>query len=70
MYYNYYLGRDGRTGIIAPLLLGGLIGGTAVGVSRPRPVFVNGGYQPYPRPYPPYGYYGNYGYYNNYGQFY
>lgn len=55
MYYNYYL-RDGRYpmnnnryGFLAPFLLGGLVGGAAVGVSRPRPVYVN------PAPYPYYG---------------
>lgn len=56
MYYNYYL-RDGRYpvnnnrfgGFFVPFLLGGLVGGAAVGVSRPRPVYVN------PAPYPYYG---------------
>ena len=44
-----------------PFLLGGLAGGAVVGLSRPRPVFVN----PVPRPY--YGsYYNYYPYYQNY----
>ena len=50
MYHN------DRFGFLGPFLLGGLVGGTAVGVSRPRPVYVNPvppPYQPYP-PYPPY----------------
>ncbi len=47
MYRNNYYGVDNRFGFFGPFLLGGLIGGTAVGVSRPRPVYVN------PSPYPP-----------------
>ena len=41
----------------APFLLGGLVGGAVVGASRPRPVYVTGGYPMYnygpyyPRPY-------------------
>ena len=48
---RYYV-RDGR-GFFVPFVLGGLLVGAAVGVSRPRPVVVN--------PYPPYAqgpYYG------------
>ena len=40
-----------------PFLFGSLAGGAAVGLTRPRPVFVS---QPYPYPYPrpyPYPYY-------------
>ena len=48
MYYN-----NGDR-FIVPFLLGGLVGGAAVGVSRPRPVVVN--------PYPPVPYYGGYQY--------
>ena len=50
--------------LIVPFLLGAVTGGAAVGLTRPRPVYVN---QPYygPRPYPTgYGHYSNYGYYN------
>ena len=53
MYYNgrYPMNsNDERFGFLAPFLLGGLVGGAAVGVSRPRPVYVN----PAPYPYPPY----------------
>lgn len=58
-----------------PFLLGGLGGAAAVGISRPRPVFVNRPFQPYP-PFPPYGpgyyprpYGGSYGY-SNYNYYY
>lgn len=56
MYYNNYGDRQ----FIVPFLLGGLVGGAAVGVSRPRPVYVN----PYPAPYYgyPYNYYPYYRY--------
>lgn len=72
MYYNYnyrgYPNNDNR--FVFPFLLGGLAGGALVGVTRPRPVYVNS-YQPYPiYPYYPYnnmphGSYSNsyYGYY-------
>lgn len=58
MYYNssYYRNvQNDRFGFLAPFLLGGLVGGAAVGVSRPRPVYVNPA--PYPQyyPYPSYG---------------
>ena len=56
MYYNYnyrgYPNNDNR--FVFPFLLGGLAGGALVGVTRPRPVYVNS-YQPYPiYPYYPY----------------
>ncbi|MBQ8659245.1 MAG: hypothetical protein IJ475_00195 [Bacilli bacterium] len=54
MYYNSMYFRNGnndRFGFLGPFLLGGLVGGAAVGVSRPRPVYVNPA--PYPMPYPP-----------------
>lgn len=58
MYYNssYYRNvSNERFGLLAPFLLGGLVGGAVVGVSRPRPVYVNP--VPYPQyyPYPSYG---------------
>lgn len=60
------LNNDNR--FIFPFLSGALIGGAAVGITRPRPIYnvAPGPYYP-PRPYPvPYGSYG-YGYsYNNY----
>lgn len=65
---NYYLYKDGDRFFWAPFLLGGLGGAAIVGLSRPRPVFVNQvpnyGY-PYPyygRPYSGYNY-GGYNYY-------
>ncbi len=45
--YNKYYPNDQRFGFLGPFLLGGLVGGTAVGIGRPRPVFVN------PAPFPP-----------------
>ena len=43
MYYNYnyrgYPNNDNR--FVFPFLLGGLAGGALVGVTRPRPVYVN-----------------------------
>ena len=50
MYYNYnydYRNQNGNR-FVFPFLLGGLAGGALVGVTRPRPVYVNGPYQPYP----------------------
>ncbi len=64
MYYNnIYQKNDDR--FFVPFLLGGLAGAGLVGVSRPRPVYVNPPmqapypypYQPYPGPYRPGGYY-------------
>lgn len=56
MYYNRYSSGDR---FLFPFLLGGLVGGAAVGVSRPRPVVVTQPYPPY-QPYPSYGYPYNY----------
>lgn len=44
--YNYYDDRFG--GFFVPFLLGGLGGAAVVGLSRPRPVYVNPPYYPYP----------------------
>ena len=58
--------NNGDRQFFFPFLLGGLAGAGLVGVSRPRPVFVNSP-APYPRPYyPPYPgpYYRPGGYYN------
>ncbi len=67
--YGYYVvPSDDR--FLVPFLLGGLGGAAVVGLSRPRPVYVNSPYPNYgvpPRPYPPrppYG--GGYGYNSNY----
>lgn len=59
MYNMYYRGNGNnqRVGFLGPFLLGGLIGGTAVGVARPRPVYVN---PSNPSQYPYYGGYGGY----------
>ena len=70
MYYNNNnLYNNGDRQFFLPFLLGGLAGAGIVGVSRPRPVFVNSPYPParppyqsYP-PYPPYRPYQG-GYYN------
>ncbi len=60
--YDYYLVRDGDRFFLVPFLLGGLGGAAVVGLSRPRPVYVNTQTLP-PRP-PYYGGYGaNYNYY-------
>lgn len=59
MYSNYYY-QNGDRQFFIPFLLGGLAGSAVVGLSRPRPVYVNSpyAYQPYPNnPY----------YYNSYG---
>ena len=46
-------GYDNRFGgFLVPFLLGGLGGSALVGLSRPRPVYVNP--TPYPYPYPNY----------------
>ena len=57
---------NGDRQFFLPFLLGGLAGAGIVGVSRPRPVYVNSPAPYYPRPYyQPYPYYrpGS-GYYN------
>lgn len=70
MYYNNIPYNNGDRQFFLPFLLGGLAGAGIVGISRPRPVFVNspGGYPPpyRPQPYPPYPPYRPYqsGYYN------
>ena len=55
IYNNPTIYDDRFGGFAIPFLLGGLGGAAVVGLSRPRPVYVN----PYYNPYPPY-YYGNY----------
>lgn len=71
---EYYLVRDGDRIFWAPFLLGGLGGAALVGLSRPRPVYVNQPYNPYPSnppyaPYPPYRPYGG-GYGSSYNYYY
>lgn len=60
MYQNYkyppvYEDRFG--GFAIPFLLGGLGGAAVVGLSRPRPVYVNPAPYPSYPPYQPYPYY-------------
>ena len=52
IYYPY--NNDERFGFFVPFLLGGLAGSAIVGVSRPRPVYVNQGPMPQPYFYYPY----------------
>lgn len=52
--YDYYMMNDGDRFFWGPFLLGGLGGAAIVGLSRPRPVYVNN--PPYYPPRPPYGY--------------
>jgi len=46
---------------LLPFLGGALVGGAAVGLTRPRPIY-NVAPQPYPYPYPPAIPYSNYSY--------
>ena len=68
---NPYMPRQGYPNndrFIFPFLTGALIGGAAVGITRPRPIY-NVAPVPYPPPPPPrvpYGPYGNYSYNYNY----
>lgn len=41
MFYRSFDNQNRFGGFFVPFILGGLVGGAAVGVSRPRPVFVN-----------------------------
>lgn len=62
-----YGNLSGDRQFLFPFLLGGLAGGAAVGLTRPRPIYNVAPYpQPYPQPYPPY-YPGRPYYYNSYG---
>lgn len=58
MYPNYY--KEDRQ-FFLPFLLGGLAGGAAVGLTRPRPIYNVAPYQAY-NPMMPYGNY-SYSYY-------
>lgn len=57
-------GNQGDRQFFFPFLVGAVTGGAAVGLTRPRPVYVNQPYYYGPRP--GYGYYSNYGYYYPY----
>lgn len=58
-------GRPGNDRFIFPFLLGGLAGGAAVGLTRPRPIYNVAPYPPF-NPYRPAGGY-SYSYYVPYG---
>ena len=61
MYLKTY--NNGDRQFLVPFLLGSLAGGAAIGLTRPRPVYVNSPYNYYPYPNYPY-------YYNFYGGYY
>ena len=65
-YSNYGMTPSGDRQFLFPFLLGGLAGGAAVGLTRPRPIY---NVAPYPQPYPPYPPFnpGRPYYYNSYG---
>lgn len=65
-YLNYGMPAGGDRQFLFPFLLGGLAGGAAVGLTRPRPIY---NVAPYPQPYPPYPPFnpGRPYYYNSYG---
>lgn len=76
MYQNPYNNPYSQSGdrFIFPFLTGALVGGAAIGLTRPRPIYNVApyqNYQPYPpyQPYPmgPYGY-SSYSYYYPYGR--
>lgn len=59
MYYRTYYNNGDRQ-FFFPFLTGALVGGAAVGLTRPRPIYnvapyPNPGYQPYPYYYNSYG---------------
>lgn len=55
MYYNQIPYMVNNRGFVVPFILGGLVGGAAVGATRPRPIIANPApyypYRPYPGPY-------------------
>jgi hypothetical protein len=64
---NYYVNNGDRQFLI-PFLGGALIGGAAVGLTRPRPIYNVAPNQPmYYQPTGPYGY-SSYNYYYPYGR--
>lgn len=65
--YRYHAMNDGDRIFLFPFLTGALVGGAAVGLTRPRPIYNVAPSYPAYQPYPPYGG-GPYGYssYNYY----
>ena len=58
MYYNTWARNNRYGGFVLPFITGALVGGAAVGVSRPRPIIATPGpypYRPYYGPGPGYG---------------
>lgn len=72
MYQNSYgyrsMNNNGDRQFFFPFLTGALVGGAAVGLTRPRPIYNVAPYRPYPPMGPgPYGNY-SYSYYYPYGR--
>ncbi len=71
MPYNNPFAQNGDRQFFFPFLTGALVGGAAVGLTRPRPIYNVAPYQNYPS-YPPYGSgpygYSSYSYYYPYGK--
>ena len=69
--YNYPYNQSGDRQFFFPFLTGALVGGAAVGLTRPRPIYNVAPARPYPVYGPmgpgPYGY-SSYGYYYPYGR--
>ncbi len=66
--YNKPYYQNGDRQFLFPFLGGALLGGAAVGLTRPRPIYNVAPVRPYPPMGPgPYGY-SSYGYYYPYGR--
>ena len=66
--YNNPFNQNGDRQFFFPFLTGALVGGAAVGLTRPRPIYNVAPYQNYPTyPMGPYGY-SSYSYYYPYGR--
>lgn len=66
---NNFYGNNDRFFPLVPFLGGALIGGAAVGLTRPRPIYNVAPYY-YQRPFVPYGPYGNFNYSYYYPRYY
>ncbi len=64
MYQNVYYNQRGDRQFFFPFLTGALVGGAAVGLTRPRPIY---NVAPQMPSYGPYGY-SSYSYYYPYGK--